>query len=415
MPPAFGLTLDSIARKPAKGRRMRRFHVATCRKPLFDPEMRLRSFITMTALSLNSLSAAEKMTVFVGTYTGGPSKGIYAYELNMLDGSLKQLGLAAEAQNPSFLAIHPNKQLLYAANEIGRFQGKPVGAVTGFKIDAVTGKLNKINDQSSGGDGPCHLVVDKAGKNVLVANYGGGSVAVLPIDSEGQLKAATAFVQHKGSSVNPQRQKEPHAHSIHVDAQNRFAFAADLGMDKVMIYRFDADSGGLAANDPAFASVKPGGGPRHFAFSPDHKRAYVNNEITSSVTAFSYNEATGALAETQTISTLPADWNGNNSTAEIQVHPTGKFVYCSNRGHNSVAVFSVDSNGRLSHVENESTRGKTPRNFGIDPTGKYLIAANQDSDTLAVFSIDSQSGKLTPLGEPVSAPKPVCVKFLERN
>lgn len=370
----------------------------------------------MAGLSLHSISAAtDKMTVFIGTYTGGPSKGIYAYELNLQDGSLKEMGLAAEADNPSFLAIHPNKKFLYAANEVANFQGKRVGAVTGFTIDPTTGKLERINDQSSGGDGPCHLVVDRSGKNVLVANYGGGSVAVLPMDAEGKLKAASAFVQHKGSSVNSQRQKEPHAHSINVDHENRFAFAADLGMDKILIYRFDAEKGSLTANEPAFAAVKPGGGPRHFALSPDQKHAFVNNEITSSVTAFSCDASKGALTEIHTISTLPPDWKGNNSTAEIQVHPSGKFVYCSNRGHDSVAVFSVSSDGKLKYVENESTRGKTPRNFGIDPTGKYLIAANQDSNTLAVFRIDPQSGGLTSVGEPVSAPKPVCVKFLERN
>jgi 6-phosphogluconolactonase len=370
----------------------------------------------MAGLSLHSISAAtDKMMVFIGTYTGGPSKGIYAYELNLQDGSLKEIGLAAEAANPSFLAIHPNKKFLYAANEVANFQGKRVGAVTGFAIDPETGKLTRINDQSSGGDGPCHLVVDRSGKNVLVANYGGGSVAVLPIDAEGKLKPASAFVQHKGSSINPQRQKEPHAHSINVDQGNRFAFAADLGMDKILIYRFDAEKGSLMANDPAFAVVKPGGGPRHFALSPDQKHAYVNNEITSSVTAFSCDAEKGALTEIQTISTLPPDWKGNNSTAEIQVHPSGKFVYCSNRGHDSVAVFSVSADGKLKYVENESTRGKTPRNFGVDPTGKYLIAANQDSNTLAVFRIDPQSGALSPVGETVAAPKPVCVKFLERN
>ena len=378
--------------------------------------MRLLTVLAMAGLSLHSISAAtDKMMVFIGTYTGGPSKGIYAYELNLQDGSLKEIGLAAEAANPSFLAIHPNKKFLYAANEVANFQGKRVGAVTGFAIDPETGKLTRINDQSSGGDGPCHLVVDRSGKNVLVANYGGGSVAVLPIDAEGKLKPASAFVQHKGSSINPQRQKEPHAHSINVDQGNRFAFAADLGMDKILIYRFDAEKGSLMANDPAFAVVKPGGGPRHFALSPDQKHAYVNNEITSSVTAFSCDAEKGALTEIQTISTLPPDWKGNNSTAEIQVHPSGKFVYCSNRGHDSVAVFSVSADGKLKYVENESTRGKTPRNFGVDPTGKYLIAANQDSNTLAVFRIDPQSGALSPVGETVAAPKPVCVKFLERN
>ena len=375
--------------------------------------MKLLSALALGALIVDATAATpEKMLVFIGTYTGGPSKGIYTYELSLENGSLREVGLAAEAQSPSFLAIHPNKKFLYAVSEVSSFAGKKTGAVSAFKIDPASGKLTRLNDASAGGDGPCHLVVDRAGKNVLVANYGGGSVAVLPIKDDGSVGEATAFIQHTGSSVNPQRQKEPHAHSANLDAANKFAFVADLGLDKVMVYRFDAEKGSLTPNEPAFAKVTPGGGPRHFAFRPDGKSAYVCNEITSKVTAFNYDSSKGVLTETQTISTLPEGWTGNTSTAEIQVHPSGRFVYCSNRGHNSVAVFSVSGEGRLTYVENESTLGKTPRNFGIDPTGKYLIAANQDSDTLAVFQINQSTGALDPVGQPVAAPKPVCVKFL---
>ena len=365
----------------------------------------------LAAATLTSLAAEpDKMLVFIGTYTGGESKGIYTYELSMGEGALKQIGLAAETPSPSFLAIHPNKQFLYAVGEAGN------GSVSAFKIDAASGKLTKLNDASSRGGGPCHLVVDKAGKNVLVANYGGGSVAVLPIKDDGSLSEASAFIQHTGSSVNQRRQKEPHAHSINLDAANRFAFVADLGLDKIMIYRFDPENGSLTENDPPFVKVAPGGGPRHFAFSPDGKRAYVNNEITSSVTAFTYDSAKGALTETQTISTVPDDWKGNNnSTAEIQVHPSGKFVYCSNRGHDSVAVFSVGAGGKLTRVENENVRGRTPRNFGIDPTGKFLIAASQDDNKLAVFHINPSTGALDLVDEPIDAPRPVCVKFLVRD
>jgi 6-phosphogluconolactonase len=358
--------------------------------------------------------AADKIHVFIGTYTGGPSRGIYSYELNLQDGSLRQVGLAAEISSPSFLAIHPNKRFLYAVNEVENFGGQKAGAVTGFKIDGSGTKLEKINDATSGGPGPCHLSVDKSGKFVLVANYSGGSVEVLPINNKGELALPTSFVQHTGSSVNKQRQGEPHAHSINLDAKNRFAVAADLGLDKLFVYRFDSKSGNLTPNDPPFAALAPGSGPRHFAFHPNGKNAYVINEILSTATAFSWNGEKGVLTELQTVSTIPNGPVPGNSTAEIQVHPSGKFVYGSNRGQNTIAVFSVDSSGKLTHVENESTRGKTPRNFGIEPGGKYLIAANQDSDTLAVFKIDQKTGALGPVGQTVSAPKPVCVKFLPK-
>ena len=361
-----------------------------------------------------SAATPEKLTVYIGTYTGGPSKGIYAYEFNTTTGALKQIGLAAETESPSFLAIHPNHQFLYAVNELDNFGGQKHGALTGFKIDPVNpAKLTKINTVTSRGADPCHIIVDQAGKHVLVANYTGGNVIAYPIDANGKLAdQPSAFIQHTGSSVNPQRQKEAHAHSINLDSAQRFAFVADLGLDKIMAYKFDPANGALTANDPASAAIKPGGGPRHLAFTPDGKRAYVNHEMTGHITGFNYDSAKGALTEFQTISTLPGGQPvPGNSTAEILVHPSGKFVYCSNRGHNSIAVFTAAADGQLTYVENESTRGKTPRNFNIDPTGKFLIVANQDSDTLAVFKIDPSTGALDPVGDVVSAPKPVCVKF----
>jgi 6-phosphogluconolactonase len=375
--------------------------------------MRFPSIGVLLAFAANAF-AADKINVFIGTYTGGPSRGIYSYELNLEDGSLRQVGLAAEIASPSFLAIHPNKRFLYAVNEVGNFGGQKAGAVTGFKIDASGTKLEKINDATSGGPGPCHLSVDKSGQFVLIANYSGGSVEALPINDKGELGQPTSFIQHTGSSVNKQRQGEPHAHSINLDLKNRFAVVADLGLDKVFIYRFDSDKGSLVPNDSPFASLAPGSGPRHFAFHPNGKNAYAINEMLSTATAFSWDEDKGVLTELQTITTLPNGPVAGNSTAEIQVHPSGKFVYGSNRGQNTIAVFSVDSSGKLAHVENESTRGKTPRNFGIDPSGKYLIAANQDSDTLAVFKIDQKTGALDAVGQTVSAPKPVCVKFLSK-
>lgn len=363
---------------------------------------------------MTSSQAAEKMLVFIGTYTGGDSKGIYAYEFSVADGSLKPLGLAAETPNPSFLALHPNKKFLYAVNEIGNYEGEKAGSVSAFAIEGTSGKLRALNQQSSRGGAPCHIVVDAKGAHALVANYSGGSVAVLPIASDGSLKESSSFVQHKGSSVNKQRQEAPHAHSINLDQQNNFAIVADLGLDKLLAYKFDPTRGKLSPADPPFASLKPGAGPRHFAFHPDGRHAYVINEMDLTITAFEYHSARGELTSIQTISTLaPQTESKNWSTAEVQVHPSGKFVYGSNRGHDSIAAFKVDSaTGKLTYLENEPTLGKTPRNFGIDPTGKYLIAANQNSDTLAVFRIDQQSGELNPTGIIVEAPKPVCVKFL---
>jgi 6-phosphogluconolactonase len=297
--------------------------------------------------------------------------------------------------------------------EVNTFAGKKSGAVSAFAVERATGRLTPLNQQPSAGAGPCHLVVDRAGKNVLVANYGGGSAAVLPIRADGSLAPSSTSIHHTGSSVNPQRQKEPHAHSINLDPANRHAFVADLGLDKVMVYDFDAARGRIAPNDPPHAAVKPGAGPRHFAFHPSGRWAYVINELDSTVTAFAYDSARGALRETQTLSTLPPDFTGRSYTAEVQAHPSGKFLYGSNRGHDSIAVFAVNErSGKLTFVECVSTRGKTPRNFGLDPSGRWLLAANQGSDTIAVFRINPATGRLQPAGEPVPAPVPVCVKFL---
>jgi 6-phosphogluconolactonase len=255
--------------------------------------------------------------------------------------------------------------------------------------------------------------VDKEGKNVLVANYGGGSVAALPIQADGRLREASSFIQHKGSSVNPKRQEGPHAHSINLDTANRFACAADLGLDQVLVYQFDATKGTLTPHTPPFAAVAPGAGPRHFAFHPSGRYAYVINEMNSTVTAFTYDAQQGTLKELHTLSTLPAGFKGNNSTAEVQVHPSGKFLYGSNRGHDSIAIFTIDQDtGRLTAAGHELTQGRTPRNFGIDPTGSYLLAANQATDTIVVFRIDPQTGNLKATGQTVSMPTPVCVKFV---
>ncbi len=358
--------------------------------------------------------APKKFWVFIGTYTRGKSKGIYRAVLDLKTGKLTEPKLAAETKNPSFLAIHPSGKYLYSVGELSKFQGKRAGAVNAFSLNPKTGKLKFLNQQSSKGAGPCHLVVDKTGQYVLVANYGGGSVCVLKIAKGGKLGKTTAFIQHKGSSVDPNRQKGPHAHSINLDAANRFAFVADLGLDKVLIYKFTAKKGSLGESKTKAITLAPGAGPRHFAFHPSRKFAYVINEMKSTITAMKYDPETGGLKKLQTLSTLPKPTKGN-STAEVVVHPSGKFVYGSNRGHNSIAIFQVNqSTGKLTRIGNEGRGIKVPRNFAIDPTGKYLLVASQAGNTVAVFRINQNTGVLVPTGSTVEVPTPVCVRFLAK-
>ncbi|HEV3143594.1 MAG TPA: lactonase family protein [Gemmataceae bacterium] len=355
----------------------------------------------------------EKVRVYVGTYTGPKSKGIYLLDLNPKTGELTSQGLAGEARSPSFLAIHPSQKFLYAVGEIDDFQGKKTGGVYAFAIDEASGKLKMLNQQSSKGAGPCHIVVDKAGKNALVANYNAGSVAVLPIQADGKLAEASCAIQHEGHSVNPGRQKEPHAHSINLDPANHFAFAADLGTDKVYVYRFNGASGELTPNDPPATNIAPGSGPRHFAFHPSGKYAYVINELANTVVAFHYDAEKGVLHTIQTITTLPEGFKGESYTAEVVAHPSGKFLYGSNRHHDSIAAFSIDeSTGKVTLVGIQGDKIKEPRNFTIDPTGKFLLVANQNADTVIVFRIDEASGKLEPTGISVAVPTPVCLRMI---
>lgn len=349
--------------------------------------------------------------VYFGTYTGGKStsKGIYVARLDARTGQLSDPELAAEATNPSFVALHPSGRFLYAVGEMG---GQKGGAVSAFAIDAAGGKLTPLNQASSRGSGPCHLNVDKTGRYVLAVNYGSGSTTAIAILDDGRLGESTAFIQHSGSSVNPKRQQGPHAHSVNLSPDNRFAVVADLGLDQLLVYRFDAAKGTLEANEPPYAKVAPGAGPRHFAFHPNGRLAYVINELASTVTAFSWDARRGALSEIQTVSTLPKDFSGENYCAEVVVHPNGRFLYGSNRGHDSIAVFSIDRQGKLTPIEHVPTQGKFPRNFAIEPGGAYMLVANQNSNNVVVFRIDSKSGRLTATGREISIGAPVCVRYL---
>jgi len=328
--------------------------------------------------------------------------------LELETGKLSEPVVAAEVKNPSFLEIHPGGKFLYAVSGAGG-----TGSVSAYAIDRETGELKFLNQQPSGGAGPCHVSIDHKGKNVLVANYTSGSASVIPIKADGRLGKPTGFVQHEGSSVNPTRQQGPRAHSINVSGDDCFAFVTDLGIDKIMIYKLDVEKGTIAANEPAFAKVKDGAGPRHFSFGPKGKYAYVINELDCTITAFSYEPDSGALTEIQTVTTLPKGYDGSNTCAEIRVHPSGRFVYGSNRGHNSIAVYRADpAKGTLTFVEHEGAEIKTPRNFNIEPTGKFCLVANEGGDSVAVFEIDQESGALEATGHKISVSKPVCVRFL---
>jgi 6-phosphogluconolactonase len=368
--------------------------------------------VTVTVLAQDKrASKPNAVRVYVGTYTDAGSKGIYRLRLDLATGALSPEGEPTPAVNPSFLALHPSRRFLYAVSEVG---GKPEesGAVSAFAVDAQTGSLTLLNQQPSGGAGPCHISLDTAGRNLLVANYGGGTVAALPIGTDGRLGPPASVIRHQGQSVNASRQKAPHAHFIAVDAANRHALAADLGLDKVLVYRFDASKGTLVPNDPPAAVLAPGAGPRHLAQHPNGRRVYVANELLSTVTVFDYDAARGSLTEKQTLSSLPADFKGTSYPAEIVVSPDGRFLYISNRGHDSIGIFRIDgTSGQLTLVGHEPTQGNWPRNFAIDPTGAFLLVANQRADNVVVFRIDAASGRLAPVGTSVRISHPACVRM----
>ncbi len=377
------------------------------------------SSVVAASLAGASLHAATDFFVYIGTNTNRKnstveSKGIYLCGFDSKTGKLEPLGLVGELTNPSFLTLSPSKKFLYSVSE-----SNSQGSVSSFSVDPTTGKLTPLNQQLSQGKGPCHVSMDPTGKTVMVANYGSGHVASFPVKSDGSLgEAASTHLQSPASKSNLKRQEGPHAHSIHADAKSQFVFACDLGCDRIFIYQLDATTGKLTPHSPDSLKLADGSGPRHFTFHPNGKFAYVNQELSMTVTSLAYDATTGSLTPLETISTLPPGTPPEErfSTAEVLVTPNGKFAYVSNRVHDTIACYTIDeATGKLRYVECAPALVEVPRNFGIDPTGKWMIVAGQKSNNLVIFSIDSNTGKLTPTGQSVEVGTPVCVKFLARE
>jgi 6-phosphogluconolactonase len=385
------------------------------------PFARNAAAVVAAALSLAAQTPATgQFFLYAGTSTNrGTSKGIYVYRYDSANGKTESLGLAAESPRPSFLAVHPNHRFLYAVNEISNFSapGAPAGAragsITAFAIDPNTGRLTQLNAVSSKGGGPTHLSIDSSGKWVAAANYGGGSVALFPVQADGSLGEATGFSQHTGFTAT-QRQTAPHAHGAYFSPDGRFLFVCDLGLDKIMAYRIDVPSGAIIPLDPAFAPLKPGSGPRHVAFSPNGRFAYTANELNSTVSAFSYDKASGRLSEIQTLPTITGydGANGVNYPSEVEVDSRGRFVYVANRNGDNIAVFAIAADGKLTPSSQTSVGGKYPRHFALDPSGKYLFVENQNSENIVQFRVDQATGALTPTGVDLKISTPMCVAFV---
>ncbi len=362
-----------------------------------------------------ALAGSGDLTLYVGTYTSGTStsKGIYSYRFNKETGELVFNELTSGVADPSFVVVDKAHKYLYSVNETVEYEGKKSGAISSFAIDRKAGTLTLLNKQPSLGGAPCHLTMSADSRFLLVANYVGGNVAVFPVGKDGKLGDSVDAEQHIGTGPNTDRQTSAHAHSINLDRNDRFAVACDLGADKLFIYAFDKTTGKLTPNAAQpFFSTRPGAGPRHFVFHPNGKTAFVINELSSSISTLAYNEKLGTLTELQTISSLPDGWSGSNSCADIHISPNGRFVYGSNRGHDSIVCYRFDKRtGKLELVGHVPTQGKTPRNFAIDPSGKFLLAANQRSDSIVIFRIEQATGKLFPTGKSVSVPAPVCLRF----
>ena len=361
-----------------------------------------------------SEAKADKFRVFVGTYSQGDSisKGIYTSLFDSETGKLTEPTLAIELVNPSFLAVHPTQKFLYAVNELSEGPGKGNGGVTAMKINP-DGTLLKLNDQPSLGGAPCHCNVDATGRTLLIANYTGGNVVAYPIAADGKIGEASSNIHHEDPTRENAAELQPRAHSINLSSDNRFVYAADLGLDKIFIYKLDAEHSTLSPSNPPAASVTLGGGPRHFAIHPSGNFAYTNNETSMVATAFSRNPKSGALTAMQDITTIPDGFDGPKSTAECLCHPSGKFLYVSNRGPDSITAYAINQKtGLLTWVENEPTGGKEPRNFFIEPGGKWLLAENQNSDSIHVFAIEQETGALMPTGDSIKVGQPVCIRMV---
>ena len=365
--------------------------------------------IVIGALLVPVLRAQPGRLIYIGTYTEKTaSKGIYAFRFDDSTGALTPVGLVAETPSPSFLTASPNGKFVYAVNELQTFDGAPGGSVTAFAVDAATSKLTQLNVQATRGASPCHLAFDQTGRFLAVANYSGGNYSLFPVGSDGRLQAAASVVAGQPAEANPAKAL---GHMVGFDRSNKYLITADKGLNQMLVFTFDAKSGRLALNNTPPVMLPPGSGPRHYAFHPNGQWLFTINEQGATITTFAWEPKTGTLTARGSVPTRPADVTGG-STAEIAVHKSGRFVYGSNRGHDSIAVFSVGAGGALTLVEYEPTRGQTPRNFSLDPSGRWLIAGNQRSDTLAVFSIDQKTGALTPAGELTSVPSPVSILFM---
>lgn len=355
------------------------------------------------------------LLIFLGTYTpaGGESRGIYAVRLDPVTGRLGEPVLAAETPNPTFLTWHPDGRTLYAGGEGPDETGKVSGGAAAFSFDAATGTLAPLNARGTGG-GATHLATDATGRMLITVNYGGGFTASFPLDADGRIGPRASRIAHEGPlGPNKTRQEKPHPHSVTISPDNRFAFVADLGLDRVLAFRLDPATGTLAPHDPAFIPTPPGSGPRHTKFSRDGRTFYILNEIDGSISVCAYDAARGAGTPIQHLSTLPAGFKVTDPdrAAEIRVHPNGRFVYASNRGHESIAVFAANADGTLALVEFVPVGGKHPRNFELSPDGAWLVCANQHSNNVTVFAVDATTGRLTPTGQSLAVPQAVCVLF----
>lgn len=365
---------------------------------------------TASAAAQGAGSAAER-TVYMGTFTGSGSRGIYTCRFDTTSGALRVAGTTM-TPSPSFLTLDPSGRFLYSVNEVNEYEGKPSGAVSAFAVDRGTGALRLLGQQPSGGAGPAYVAVDRARRFVLIANYAGGTAAVLPVRADGGLEPPKQVIQDTGSGPVRNRQEKAHVHSITLDPAGRFALVADLGIDRLLVFRFDDRTGALTPAAEPWAQLPPGTGPRHVAFGAGGTHVYLVGELASNITAFHYDPATGSLHSFQTESILPADFHGENTAADVHLTPDGRFLYASNRGHDSIAVFAVDrGTGRLTLVQHHPSGGQIPRNFGIDPSGRFLLAAHQKTGNVVTHRIDPRTGRLSATGQVIEIPSVVCVHF----